>query len=792
MDPTSLTALEFPEILGLLQAETVTPPGKAVAAAVRPSPEPAAARQELELTVEAGRYLEERGHLPFGTVPDAAPLLDRLGVDGSVLAPLEVLDLLALLKVGRALKSALTAHRAACPGLWAQARDLPDLGNLVRFIDGKIAASGEVEDHASDDLRLLRQDLRRSGERLNELLDGIVSRPEVARALQEDFVSLRSERHVIPIRSEARGALQGIVHGVSGSGATVYVEPLETVELNNEIVTLKDREAEEARRLLREYAGLLRSRLPEIRAMSDGIGRLDLLMARARLGRRMRARAPVLGGAGELILEGARHPLVEASLRSQGRRIVPLDLSISPGLRVLVISGPNTGGKTVALKTAGLFVLMAQSGLLIPAERAVLPVFQGVFIDIGDRQSISDGLSTFSARVKTIAAIARLLQVPALTLLDEVGTGTDPEEGVALAIAILDHLRSLGATVIATTHLEQLKAYAATTHDCANAAMQFDEATSSPTYHLAPGIPGRSGALEIAARLGLPEPILEAARALRPHAGRRIDEYLRRLEELSAALAGRLRSADEARARLERERIELEAALAEREQRRRRAAAEEIELALRALREAGERYLDTLKEREGAVRMRREETKAAATLRAEARRWIRRLAGQAPGAPQAGPGITPGTAVHVEAIDLRGHVQEVLGDRIVVLVRGKRVTVSRDDCRVELAAGPGDAARERPRLPRGVTLERRPADAAADEVHLRGRTVEEALAVVDKYLDDAYLASLSPVRLVHGIGSGRLKRAIAEMLSRHPHVEAFGSAPADEGGQGVTIVRLKL
>ncbi len=782
-----LNSLEFHDILALLREQTATPIGARLATALRPDGDPAIVIEANDRTTEATRFLDRRGQLPFGTVPDPDPALAHLDVEGSVLAPLEILDLLAVLKAGRLLKAALSESRTGFPGLWTQARDLPDLGNLLRFLDGKIAPSGEVEDHASDDLRGLRQELRRHGERLTSLLESIRERPEIARALQDDFVSLRSDRHVIPIRAEARHAIQGIVHGVSGSGATIYMEPLETVDINNEIVTLRDREAEEVRRLLMEYTGLLRSRRAEIRLALGVVGRLDLMMARARLGLAMRARPAALSADGGLRLTAARHPLVEATVRAQKRQVVPLDLVIPAGRQVVILSGPNTGGKTVALKTVGLCALMFQSGLLVPAEDAVLPVFSEIFIDIGDRQSIPDGLSTFSARVKNVADIARRLAPPALILLDEVGTGTDPDDGVALAIAILEYFRERGAMVVATTHLDPLKAYAATAPHCLNAAMQFDEATATPTYRLLSGLPGRSGALEIAERLGLPRAILESARARRGEAPGRITLYLQRLEEMTVDLQARLRAVASESTRLEDEHRRMEAEMKERAEHQRQAIAAEIELALASLRAEGERYLASLPEREVQVRMRQEETKAAAHLRAEARRLVRNTAdgGEAPS--RKGLDLSPGVVVDVEELGQRGTVEAVNGDRVTVRIRDKRVTVAREGCRpssVPSAAGPT--------LPRGVTLERRPAGLAADELQLRGARVEDALERVDKFLDDAYLATLSPLRLVHGVGAGRLMEAIRDLLSRHPHVEQYASAPPDEGGRGVTVVRLKL
>ncbi len=786
-----LSSLEYERLLGLLAEETATPPGAASALALRPSFDSAEVRDANRLVAEMMRYLDFRGALPFGVVPDPAPLLSCLGVEGAVLAPLEIVDLVCAMKAGRTLKSSLTETRADFPGLWICARDLPDLGNLVRFLDGKIATTGEVEDTASDELHAVRQEIRRRNERLEEALDAIVGRPEVARALQDTFISIRSDRKVIPIRSEAQGALVGIVHGVSGSGATVFVEPIETVNLNNQIVTLRDREAAEIQRLLQEYSDLLRGRLAELHALTVGIGRLDLLSARARLGRRFAARPGEMSLNGEMRLDGARHPLLELALRSEGHEIVPLDLELPTGTRLLMISGPNTGGKTVALKTAGLLALMFQSGLPVPADRAVLPVFRGIFIDIGDRQSIPDGLSTFSARMRNISEIAAAVEAPALVLLDEVGAGTDPEDGVALAIATVEYLRARGALIVATTHLEALKAFAATTEGCANAAMQFVEATFAPTYRLIPGIPGRSGGLEIAERLGVPIAILEAARARRGQSGERIASYLARLQTMTAEMDKRLDETRAARQRLDEERAVLMAEFQEREARRQKAVVVEIEHALKTMREEGERYLETIKDRSLLIAMRRQETKAAAALRAQARSLMQVAAGpETAGGAGSGMAVGPGTRIVIDRLGARGSVESIRGDRAVVLVQGKRVTVSLHEVRTESKE---DAQRDAgAHLPQGVTLSRKPGDEAPAEIHLLGRTVDEALELVDKYLDDVYLAGRSPVRLVHGVGSGRLKRAIADLLARHPHVEAFTSAPPDQGGAGVTIVSLRL
>jgi DNA mismatch repair protein MutS2 len=788
MNDKTLSDLEFDAIRESLRLEASTPLGAMRA----PSVTPATAADEVlranALTLESVRHLEERGTLPFGTLTDPEPILGRLGVAGSDASPLEIQELLAVMKSGRDVKSSLALAREPFPRLWGEARDLPDLGNLIRFLDGKIGPQGEVLDHASDDLMTIRRDIRRASGRLEERLQQIVSRPEFAHVLQDDYVALRSERHVIPIRSESRHAVQGIVHGISGSGATVFIEPIETVELNNELVTLREMEAAEIRRLLREYSELLRGRLAELRLLAEGLGRLDLVMARGRLARAMKAVPADISTSGAILLRGARHPLVERSLRERGAAIVPLDLDMAPAEKALVISGPNTGGKTVALKTVGLLALMHQSGLFVPALQASLPLLRTIFIDIGDHQSIQDRLSTFSARVTSIARMTAELELPGLVLLDEIGTGTDPEEGVALGIAVVEYFHRRGARVIVTTHLEALKAWAAVTPDCSNAAMQFDESTGAPTYRLAHGVPGRSSALEIAGHLGLPPEILDQARSRRGAAGRLLDEYLRRLERQSSALEGRLGEVERARAELAADRTRFEADMRDRDERLRASVAAEIETSLTSMREEGQRYLESLRDREVLIRLRRDEARLAGRLRDEARRQIRRVAPNLP-EPTAQDRLTAGARVRVAGLNLPGVVQEIKGDRVVLLVRGKRVVSSRAECEaIDVAAQPPD--RRGPTLPPGVRLQRSQEEASGS-LDLRGMLVEDAIERVDKFLDNASLDALASVRLVHGVGSGRLRRAVRDLLSRHPHVGSFAAAPEQDGGEGTTVVTLR-
>ncbi|HUD72914.1 MAG TPA: Smr/MutS family protein [Dongiaceae bacterium] len=783
MNQETLEDLEYPAILSLLAGGTTTPQGTARALATTPWTEPDQILAEQALTLEAADYLELRGALPFGTLVDLDPILDSLGLAGQDLEAAEVTQVIDLMRAGRDTKGTLLRDRERFPRLWDAARDLPDLGNLIRFLDGKIGPRGEILDHASDDLTSIRRELRRAGARLDGLLAEISRRPEVAKALQDDYVALRSDRHVLPIRVEARPALPGIVHALSGTGATVFIEPMETVEINNEVVTLREAESAEVRRLLREYSDLIRGRLAEVRAVSAGVGRLDLILARARLGRAMQAVPARCDEAGGVRFVGARHPLVEASLREGGGALVPLDIDLDPAVPVLVISGPNTGGKTVALKTLGLLALMHQSGLLLPAREAALPVFASIWLDIGDRQSIRDHLSTFSARMRTIATIAAALALPALVLLDEIGTGTDPGEGTALGIAIVDYFRRRGARVLASTHLEALKAHAAVTPGCANAAMQFDDRSGLPTYRLAQGVPGRSSALEIAERLGLPREVIDEARARRGGEAGLLDEYRERLERLSREAADRLDEATRRAGELEAAQAAFDAAARSREAEARRTAAAAVEAAVTAVRAEGARYLAALEDRALAIRLQRDEDRLAEGLKAEARRRLREAAPA--GVPAAVPTAVAGARVRVRGLRMPATIEQVQGDRVTLIVEGKRLQVRSADCEpIEAAAAAAT------RLPQGVTLTRAESTARVD-LDVRGLGVDEAIERVEKFIDDATLEGRDRVRLVHGVGTGRLRQAIRERLEGHPLVGGVAPAEPRDGGEGATWVILR-
>lgn len=790
---TSLASLEFPAVLDRLSSKTRTPYGAERARLLRPSPVFEQAREFQVATREMARYCQVQGALPLALTVDVRQLLAGLEIEGSILAGQEINLLLEQLKASQEIRTLLS--RCDQPGLRSLGRALPDLVNLLRYLEGKISAAGQLEDRCSTDLLRIRRQVAALSSRLEEALRAISSRPEVARALQDTFVALRNNRHVLPVRIDGQACVEGIVHALSSSGATVYVEPLSTVPLNNELVRLKEQEEVEIRRVLLDFSDLFRGRLAELHQMLRTLAEADLLGAKAALAAEMRAIEPELveappGGEGAgLRLRGARHPVLERSLEGSGRSPIPLDLEMGHHHGVLVISGPNTGGKTVALKTVGLLAAMAQCGLRVPADEVRLPVFRRILIDIGDHQSIPDSLSTFSARLANVSAMARDLEAPALVLLDEVGTGTDPEEGACLGAAIIDYFRDRGATVLATTHHQAIKAYAATTSGVENASMEFDEHSLIPLFRLRHGVPGRSSGLDIARRLGLPEEIVRSARDLLPRQREILESYLRALQGLQEEMQKRIHDLDERTRRAElqeREREEAARRLALDREARFSQCLEELAARLEG---RWESYLRKVADQDERRRIRRDLEREAGKLLEKAH-----TAMDADLLPAGSPGrrgvpfqVSPGDRVRATSLNVEGSVERVEGNRVVLRSGSKRLTLPLSDLE---AAGP--AAKPGAAPPAKVRLAYLPGKVPPMEINLIGKRVEEALDLLDKYLDDAYLASATPVRIIHGVGTGRLREAIRRFLESHPHVEGYTEAAEREGGHGATVVRVRI
>ena len=814
MNDATLQALEFHRIVTAVRSLALTPLGAAALDRLAPATDADTVRASLAATSEGLAYID--ANAPFGL--DAPADLDRtvaaLAVEGRVVEPLQLVGLARFLASMDAVCSAFgNAAGGPYPKLEALIGAVQSFEREIRAIRAAIDPEGEVLDDASPKLRTLRERLRRQRNRLRGTLESYLRGRDTAKYLQERVVTERGGRFVLVVRSEHRTAIPGIVHGSSGSGASLFLEPLSTVEINNDIVALEELESEEIHRILLGLADTLRRRAHDLRRTLAAAEELDVIQARARFSRLVDGVEPDIAADARIELPEARHPLLIAAVRERaadGDRTdekdsprngpVPVDLRIAPPVGALIVTGPNTGGKTVALKTVGLLVLMAQAGLHVPAGRgASLPVFRAVFADIGDEQSIADSLSTFSGHITNIVSMESRLALPALVLLDEVGAGTDPVEGGALGAAIIDHFRRRGALVAATTHDDMLKSYASTTDGVACAGFGFDPDTYAPTYRLAYGSPGRSLALEIAARLGVPPSIVDDARGRRSAREAQLAAHLARVERDMAQVNAQRAELEAGRRRLEDESAALERArqaFDEKEKAARQRLRTGVDAEIKAARAVVEEIVKDLRARAGALVKQADDrppqrvtTGAAGELKRAAVDALARIRDRSaaalpappePPAPNSPP--TAGSRVRVENLGLEGTLVAIHGDDAEIEARGKRLHVPAGQLR---AAEPTTTARGR------VTVAVAADVAAPEELNVIGCRVDDALSRVEKYVDQALLGGLGQLRVIHGHGTGQLRRAIAGFLDEHPLVAKFQAAAPEHGGRGVTVIELK-
>ncbi len=828
MDAKSLRTLELPKVLELLAGYCAFTPSAERALALQPTGSLETARRLQAEVTEARALLESMPHASIGGARDIRERVEG-AARGIALTPADLLDVKATLVSARSLGRTFERHAESYPHLFEISRQLPPAIGLVDAISRAISDRGEVLDSASDRLASVRSELRVAHDRLLTRLQRMVNNPEVAQYLQDNLVTQRDGRYVLPLRAEFKGRIKAVVHDQSASGATLFIEPLSVVELNNRYRELQLAERDEIRRVLAELTARVGERSAELLQIVDVLSSLDLALARARLADHLGAVEPVLlpfqkrrvSGAARpkddaatperhpgstLRLLQARHPLLDPAT------VVPIDLELDPQTYALVITGPNTGGKTVSLKTAGLLCLMAQSGLHIPAlEGSSLTVFEQIFADIGDEQSIEQSLSTFSGHITNIIRILDQAGPRSLVILDELGAGTDPQEGAALAQAILAHLLDKSVTNLVATHFPALKAYAHGAPGVVNASVEFDDESLRPTYRLVIGLPGRSNALAIARRLGLSPDIIDQARGGLDPADVQADDLLdeihrqrdqarqarieaeaarRGSQALRAELAGRLEQIENERLEiLEAARQEAEAQLAAvREELNRLheildqapAPADEIPAAAAALIEL-EAELEERVAHEPMSELALEELDIGTRpLRAGDRVRLRRLG-------------TVGTVGAVDEDDAEVHIGNL---RVRARVWDLELVAKEDpdaspeagrppvDPKSSAAAGAQRSADDHDGLTR-VSGAARP----SVEIDLRGRRVDEALDELDTYLDAAYLAAMPFVRLIHGKGTGRLREAIRQELGRHPHVSSFETGQPGEGGDGVTVVK---
>ncbi len=806
MKKTSAGLLEFENLKQLLARYVSSPPGQAELEKVAPADERAAVEATLAEVAEAIAYLEAaskpqpaaRGaavRIRFDGLPDPGEAIRKLRIEGASLDAKEILSMSGLLDRACDIRAILLAVSARFPKLAARGAAMGEFRSLLKDLAGKVLPDGTVADHASPELARLRRDIEKQKRLIEDSLERFLRAHHEDGLLQEEFITIRNERFVVPVVAGQKRRIDGVVHGASGTGHTLFIEPLETIELNNELVRLTEEEAREVHRILRELTARLRDYVEAIARTVTILAELELLFAKASFARDFGCIVPRFSppGARRLALRDARHPLLEDVLRRQRKRVVPVSLELDSGRRVLLISGPNSGGKTVALKTAGLLALMAQAGLPVPCAEAEFPFFDQVLADMGDNQSIEESLSTFSAHISRIRDMALEVTPDSLVLLDELGRATDPEEGGALGVAILDHFRACGAFTLASTHLLALKVYGANTEGVLNGSMGFDEETLEPTYVLRLGAPGKSAGLDIARRLGMPAALLERARA---NLGTREQDMSRFLSELHR----RIEEVRRLQQSLEQEHEKLaarEKSLAAEWERREAAKMKELErrteLVLAKFDEQAREVLDKIAETgSGAAAAERKALQRVARAKRELREEIQAALVSTHADAQQGeagpPEISEGARVRLKGIREPARVRRLLGKDLIEVEAGfMKMQVPRDDV-LELLPPSGEGAR----LPQNVSFKPGPqVYTDVREINVIGQRAEEARENVDKFLDSAVMASASRVRIVHGHGMGVLKRAIAELLAQNPHVEKFYAASQNEGGAGATIVELK-
>ena len=822
MHENTIRALEFDRIVEVVRSFALTPLGAARLAGMGPHTDLDGARTALAATTECVAYVEANGPIGLEAPADLDHILTNLAVEGLPLEPEQLRGLAAfLVSVDAVLRAVGDAGGGPFPLLQAALEGCRPFAAEIADIRARIDENGDVVDDASSQLRSLREGLRRQTGRLRRTLDSYLRGKTTARYLQDQVVMERAGRCVLVVKAEHRGAIPGIVHGSSGSGASLFLEPLSTVEVNNEIVTLREREAAEVQRILLELANALRKRAADLQSTLQAATEIDAVQARAAFAQLCGGRAPELVDTPHLELPGARHPLLIPGVRKRlgvsvrpesaaDKPPVPVDIRVVPPVAVLVITGPNTGGKTVALKTAGLLALMAQAGLHVPAEPGSrVTAFRTVFADIGDEQSITASVSTFSGHVRNVVDMDRQLQLPALVLLDEVGAGTDPLEGGALGAELIEHFRRRGAVVVATTHDDMLKTYAATTDAVTCAGFGFDAETYAPNYRLTYGTPGRSLALEIASRLGVPPAVIDAARKRRSEREAQLAEHLAKVDrdlreletERQQIAAERNRLATDS-AELKADRQKLDARGEELRERaggavddRVRAARKEIDAIVESLRARAAELEDTAAARvaaggaaltTGDVGSARAAAQAALDAVATATQTGAAAAVPASTPKRSGrrPALRVGSTVSVAGLGLRGQLRALYQTEAEVDVRNKRLRVPLADLQ-EAQDGGLAAATGR------VTSRTSPSSALAAELNVIGCTADEALARAERYLDQAVLHEQRQVRIIHGRGSGVLQRSIAGMLAAHPQVDRFAPAERGQGGDGVTVIELK-
>lgn len=842
MKHSSARVLEFDTLRELLRGYTASDLGRKRADALAPSTGLAWIQHQHQLTSDIRELRRVGGSFNFSSLVDVANLLEKARISGVVLEPQEILSVLALVdRAGEWRKIAFDPPQGMKRD-WAAVRELSagiaDFAPLLRALQNKILPDGTLDDHSSTQLASIRREIEKQRRGIQDSLRGYLRRLSEGGSTQDELVTVRGERFVIPVKIEQKRRVQGVVHGASSSGQTVFIEPLETIEQNNELVRLLEEEQAEVRRILLQMTQRIGEQSAEISAAQEILAALELQFAKARFADDYNCVEPTLlqtatglmregpdrsrtdqAGASSddrvqakprLILRDARHPLLERNLRSQAKpgnaarltqEVVPISVELEGERRELIITGPNTGGKTVTLKTIGLLALMAQAGIPVPASRMEMPVFDAVLADIGDYQSIEQNLSTFSAHVTNIDFISRTATPCSLVLLDELGSATDPEEGAALAVAIAEHFLRIGCITAISTHHTSLKVFGANSPGVLNAAVGFDEATLKPTYELKTGIPGASAGINIAQRLGLNPEIVRSARARLGTQARDVGQFLDQLHE-------QLRDAEDERLRLHakeeelnRERTRLAAEGRREQQDKVRQLEKKLEALMRDFEYHAREAVTAVQDRAAAQKVSKDAERRIAKLRRDFREQfdaavVAHVSGADRGDPHAAPQlvqhVSEGDLVKLKSVGRNAKITRKLDENhFEVEVGVMKMRIAREDIAdvvVRSSETPVNAARAK-----GVSVSLESGDGnVPSEINVIGHTVDDATREVEKFVDRAFLAGLPRIRIVHGSGMGILRKALRQFLQKHPHVESIAEPPQNEGGGGATVAELKV
>jgi DNA mismatch repair protein MutS2 len=817
---TSARVLEFDSLRDLLRGYASSPLGEALITRLAPSTNREWIENQQQLTREIGEFRRVGGRFDFSGLLDVTKPVEKSRIAGAALETTEIRDVVLVVDRAAEWREIALNPPAAMKFEWKAVAKLSeqiiDFTDFLRAFRNKILPDGTLDDKASPELARIRRDIEKQRRSIQDSLRGYLRRLSEGGAVQDELVTIRGERFVIPIKVEQKRRVQGVVHGASSSGQTVFVEPLETIEQNNELVRLFDEEQAEIHRILVEMTRRIGESAATIIAAAETLAELELQFAKARFAEEYNCVSvvssredsrgddrprPSMSSGARLVLIDARHPLLERNLKAKGGRVIPTSIELEDEKRELVITGPNTGGKTVVLKTIGLLALMAQSGIPVPADRAELPIFDAVLADIGDYQSIEQNLSTFSAHVTNIDFISHTATTQPLVLLDELGSATDPEEGAALAVAIAEHFRRLGCIAVISTHHTSLKVYGANTAGVVNASVGFNEATLQPTYELKIGVPGASAGINIAQRLGLNPTIIEAARARLGSQARDVGEFLDRLHSDLREVESerlRLRTREE---ELQREKNHLAAEGKKEQQAKVKEMEKKLDSLLRDFEYHAREMINVLQDRAAAQKLSKDAERRVSKLRREFReQFDSAVVAHTTGADQNDPHAQPqlvkhvseGDTIKLKSVGRPALVARRIGDNhFEVEIGAMKMKIAREDIAEVLARSsdsPVKAARAR-----GISVSLESEDKSTpSEINVIGRTVDDATREVEKFVDRAFLAGLPRVRVVHGSGMGILRKALRQYLQKHPHVESVIEPPQNEGGGGATVVELRV